>query len=100
MPSSELVTPWSARLSLSETVQRLRARSEIVGISYLGSTGTARWSEASDYDLLLLMSDYPSGFGVEATIVRVPMVLTEGLTGAISGRLRRGAMAEQLRVMT
>lgn len=69
MPSSELVTPWSARLSLSETVERLQASSEIVGISYLGSTGTQRWSEASDYDLLLLLSDYPSGFGFEATII-------------------------------
>lgn len=69
MPSSELITPWSARLSLAETLERLQASSEVVGISYLGSTGTDRWSEASDYDLLLLLSDYPSGFGVEDTII-------------------------------
>lgn len=69
MPSSELLTPWSARLSLSDTIECLQTSSEIVGISYLGSTGTDRWSEASDYDLLLILRDYPSAFGVEDTII-------------------------------
>lgn len=69
MSESGLITPWSARLTLDETVQRLQDNDRVLAISFLGSTGTEEWSEASDFDLCLLVSQYPAGSGVEATIV-------------------------------
>lgn len=69
MSESGLIRPWSARLTLDETVQWLQDNDRVLAVSFLGSTGTGEWTEASDFDLCLLVSQYPAGLGVEATIV-------------------------------
>ncbi len=86
MPDPELVTPWSARLTLAETVDRLQANGRLQAISYLGSTGTDEWTDASDYDLLVFLNDYPTGYGVEATIVdqRITDVVFISVDNAVS----------------
>jgi predicted nucleotidyltransferase len=69
MPRSRPVAPWSGELSLDETVERLRQNHRVRAIGYLGSTATDQWTDASDFDLCVVLSDYPLGCGVEATIV-------------------------------
>lgn len=66
---SGLISPWSVRLTLAETLQRLRANDRVRAVSFLGSTGTDEWTEASDFDLCILLRDFPVGCGVEATLV-------------------------------
>ncbi|MCA0307309.1 MAG: hypothetical protein LCH87_08085 [Actinobacteria bacterium] len=67
--ANTLVIPWSTELSLGEALDRIEGNAEVVAVGFLGSTGTDRWTESSDYDLLLVMKDYPAGFGIEATFV-------------------------------
>lgn len=69
MQGSRQVSPWSAALTLDETVERLCRSRRVRAIGYLGSTGTDEWTDASDFDLCVLLSDYPLSCGVEATIV-------------------------------
>jgi hypothetical protein len=69
MSTSRPLTPWSARLTLDETVERLSRSDRARAIGYLGSTGTDAWTEASDFDLCVLLTDYPPACGAEATIV-------------------------------
>lgn len=69
MRDEGLITPWSAQLSLHEVLQRLGTYERVRAVSFLGSTGTEDWTDASDYDLCVLLRDYPARFGVEATIV-------------------------------
>jgi hypothetical protein len=69
MGELDVVTPWSAELALDDVVRRLGALDRVVAVSFLGSTGTDRWTDASDYDLCLLLRDYPSRLGVEDTII-------------------------------
>jgi hypothetical protein len=69
MSQLNLVTPWSAELTLDETVDRLGRNPRVRAISHLGSTGTDQWTDASDFDLCVLLAAYPPGCGVEATIV-------------------------------
>lgn len=86
MSESGLITPWSARMTLEETVQRLQANDRVGAISFLGSTATEKWTEASDYDLCVLLRDYPAGLGVEATIVdqRLTDVVIIGVDKAVA----------------
>ncbi len=69
MHESRLVTPWSAELTLDQTVDRLARNRRVRAISHLGSTETDQWTDASDFDLCVLLAGYPAGRGVEATIV-------------------------------
>jgi len=66
---SRLSKPWSAGLSLAETVGQLARNRRVRAVSFLGSTGTATWTEHSDYDLCVLVAGYAPGCGVEATIL-------------------------------
>ncbi len=86
MSESGLITPWSAWMTLDETVQRLQANDRVRAISFLGSTATEKWTEASDYDLCVLLRDYPAGLGVEATIVdqRVTDLVIIGVDKAVA----------------
>ncbi len=81
-----MITPWSVRLTLDETVQRLQANDRVRAISFLGSTGTEEWTEASDFDLCILLRDYPAGLGVEATYVdgRIADVVIIGVDRAVA----------------
>jgi hypothetical protein len=98
------VATWSAALSLDDTLRRLRHSRRIVAIGFLGSTGTAEFSAASDYDLLLLAGDYPAGYGIEATIIdhRIADIVIVGADEAATEwnlghhdrpRVDRGSMA-------
>ncbi len=69
MHGSRLVTPWSAGLTLDETVKRLSRSRRVRAIGYLGSTGTDEWTDESDFDLCVLLRDDPLRWRVEATIV-------------------------------
>jgi hypothetical protein len=86
MSQSGVITPWSAQLPLDETVQRLQSNERVRAISFLGSTGTAEWTEASDFDLCILLLDYAAGHGVETTIVdgRITDVVVIGVNHAFS----------------
>ncbi|MGI8887797.1 MAG: hypothetical protein ACR2GB_02310 [Nocardioidaceae bacterium] len=97
MSESGLITPWSARLTLHETVQRLQGNDRVLAISFLGSTGTEEWSEASDFDLCLLVSQYLAGMGVEATIVdrrTADVVVVDAHRAAALGRRRADPQTE------
>jgi hypothetical protein len=91
MSEFALITPWSVRLTLDETVQRLQVNDRVRAVSFLGSTGTEEWTEASDFDLCILLRDYPAGLGVEATFVdgRIADVVIIGVDQA--GALGRPA---------
>lgn len=69
MAGASLVNPWSVGLTLDETVARLGNSRRVRAVGYLGSTGTTAFTEASDYDLLLLVDDYSAGCGIETTII-------------------------------
>lgn len=69
MSGSCLISPWSVHLTLEETLQRLEANDRVRSVGFLGSTGTDEWTEASDFDLCILLRDYPVGCGVEVTLV-------------------------------
>ncbi len=86
MSESALITPWSVRLTLDETVQRLQANDRVTAVGFLGSTGIEEWTEASDFDLCLLLRDYRAGLGVEATFVdgRIADVVIIGVDQAVA----------------
>lgn len=86
MSESGLITPWSVRLTLDGTVQRLQANDRVRAVSFLGSTGTEEWTEASDFDLCILLRDYPAGLGVETTFVeeRIADVVIIGVDRAVA----------------
>ena len=67
--SSSAVVPWSADLTVQETISRLAQNRRVRAVSFLGSTGTPEWAEASDVDLCLMLEGYVTGVGVETTIV-------------------------------
>ena len=67
--SSAAVVPWSADLTVQETISRLAQDRRVRAVSFLGSTGTPEWTDASDVDLCLLLDDYGTGVGVERTII-------------------------------
>ena len=71
MSESGVVTPWSAQLTLEETVQRLQSNDRV---------------RAIDFDLCILLRDYAPGHGVEATIVdgRITDVVVIGANHAFS----------------
>ncbi|MGG5260703.1 hypothetical protein [Phycicoccus avicenniae] len=69
MTLPEPVVPWSADLTLDETVGRLGGTGRVRAVSLLGSTGTSAWTDASDIDLCLVLDGYPPAVGVETTVV-------------------------------
>lgn len=69
MSGSGLISPWSVRLTLAEDSATAQADDRVRAVSFLGSTGTDVWTEASDFDLCILLRDYPVGCGVAATLV-------------------------------
>jgi predicted nucleotidyltransferase len=64
-----LISPTSASLSFDETVDALRCSPRVRAVMLLGSTGTDEFTEVSDIDLLLIVADYPSRFGIEVSII-------------------------------
>lgn len=68
MTADSPIIPTSADLSLEETVARLRSNPRVRAVMFLGSTGTAELTDASDYDLLLLLADY-TGFAIEVSLI-------------------------------
>jgi hypothetical protein len=69
MGRSNLARPWSAELTLAETIDRLARNRRTRAVSHLGSTGTDVRTEHSDFDLCVLAARYGQGCGVEATII-------------------------------
>lgn len=66
---ADLVTPTSARLSLTETIDLLQRNPRVRAVLLLGSTGTDAFTDDSDIDMLLLLADYPPRFGVEVSTI-------------------------------
>lgn len=69
MDGSAAVRPWTQNVTLSATLRVVAADPHVVAIGLLGSTGTAHWTDGSDYDLLLVVGGYPPGFGLEVTTI-------------------------------
>ena len=69
MRDDSLVIPTSASWSFAETVDVLRSSPRVRAVMLLGSTGTDEFTDASDIDLLVIVSDYPSRFGIEVSLI-------------------------------
>jgi hypothetical protein len=66
---ADLVRPSTLHTPLSAVIDRLRARDEVDGVMFLGTTGTDEITPASDYDLLIVLPQPERAVSVEITII-------------------------------
>lgn len=73
--------PATAALSLDEAVSRASRSQEVEGIILLGSTAFGSITPASDFDVMVVLSEKEGGFHAEVTVIdgRLADVLVIGL---------------------
>ncbi len=67
--AADLVRPSTLHTPLPAVIDRLRANDEVDGVVLLGTTGTGRFTPASDYDLLVVLAQSVRDVSVEITII-------------------------------